>query len=117
MNSKTASKIFSKITINLNLSKKILEKISSVTIFDYVLERITFFLAKIRELSEEYRKKVELFNLLEDFYKSIINIKPTVFKMDGIVNTTPSFQFSHYSFRNLEPSNYIPKMPKSLILA
>jgi len=41
-------------------------------------------LTKIRELSEEYRKKVELFNLLEDFYKSIINIKPTVFKMDNI---------------------------------
>ncbi len=59
-------------------------------------------LTKIRELSEEYRKKVELFNLLEDFYKSIINIKPTVFKMDGIV-MKPLFLNSLIIF--LETSN------------
>jgi len=43
-------------------------------------------IAKIKDLSEEYRKKVELFNLFEDFYKSILNIKPAKFKMDDCVS-------------------------------
>ena len=67
-------------------------------------------IAKIQDLSEEYRKKVELFNLLEELYKSIANLKPMKFKMDDCVSVFEEVEISFY--RCLEPLTYTLKVKK-----
>jgi hypothetical protein len=56
---------------------------------------------KIQDLSEEYRKKVELFNLLEELYKSMANLKPMKFKMDDCVSVLEKFIMSCTGLENI----------------